>query len=117
MSTSIADMRKEYTQRALDIADVAPDPIQQFTQWFNEASKSQVPEPNAMHLATVSATGKPSGRIVLLKGIENQKFLFYTNYQSRKGQEIDQTPFVCLTFFWPELERREFRVERELSIS
>lgn len=110
MSTSIADMRKEYTQRALDITDVAPDPIQQFTQWFEEARKTQVPESNAMHLATVSALGKPSGRIVLLKGIAEQQFLFYTNYQSRKGQEIAHTPYVCLTFFWPELER-QIRIE------
>ena len=107
-------MRKEYTQRALDITDVATDPVQQFTQWFDEATKSQVPEANAMHLATVSATGKPSGRIVLLKGIEDQKFLFYTNYQSRKGQEMTHTPYVSLTFFWPELER-QVRIEGTVS--
>lgn len=110
MSTSIADMRKEYTQRSLDVRDVAHDPIKQFTQWFEEAQNAQVPEPNAMHLSTVSAEGKPSGRIVLLKGIENRQFLFYSNYQSRKGKEIDQSPFVALTFFWAELER-QVRIE------
>jgi len=114
MSTSIANMRKEYTQQSLDISDVASDPIEQFTRWFEEARKSELSEPNAMHLSTVSSNNRPSGRIVLLKGIEDRRFLFYTNYQSRKGQEMDQTPYVALTFFWAELER-QVRVEGTIS--
>ncbi|MEM9671997.1 MAG: pyridoxamine 5'-phosphate oxidase [Cyclobacteriaceae bacterium] len=114
MSTSIADMRKDYTQQSLDISDVASDPLEQFTSWFNEARRAEVPEPNAMHLSTVSSDNRPSGRIVLLKGIEDRQFLFYTNYQSRKGQEMDQTPYVALTFFWAELER-QVRIEGTIS--
>jgi pyridoxamine 5'-phosphate oxidase len=107
-------MRKEYTQQSLDTSDVATDPIEQFNHWFNEAQRAEIPEPNAMHLSTVSSENRPSGRIVLLKGIENRQFLFYTNYQSRKGQEIDQTPYVALTFFWAELER-QVRIEGTVS--
>ena len=114
MSTSIADMRKEYTQQSLDISDVASDPIEQFTRWFKEARNAEVPEPNAMHLSTVSSDNRPSGRIVLLKGIEDRQFLFYTNYRSRKGQEMDRTPYAALTFFWAELER-QVRIEGTIS--
>lgn len=107
-------MRKEYTRRSLDIYDVASDPVEQFIRWFDEARNAQLPEPNAMHLATVSTDGKPSGRIVLLKGVENRQFLFYSNYQSRKGKEIDKCPYVALTFFWAELER-QVRIEGIIS--
>ena len=114
MSSSIADMRREYSQKSLDLSDVAPNPIQQFNQWFSEARNAQLPEPNAMHLSTVSPEGHPAGRVVLLKGIENEKFIFYTNYQSRKGQEIARNPYVALTFFWAELER-QVRIEGRAS--
>ncbi|MEM6844496.1 MAG: pyridoxamine 5'-phosphate oxidase [Bacteroidota bacterium] len=114
MSTSIADMRQEYTQQALDITDVAADPIQQFTQWFEEAERAQLPEPNAMHLATATANGRPSGRIVLLKGLWQGRFLFYTNYQSQKGQQIAENPRAALTFFWAELER-QVRIEGSIA--
>ena len=107
---AIADLRKDYSKASLDIADVLPDPMKQFEKWFNEAMNAQVMEPNAMNLATVSESGKPTSRIVLLKGIEDQQFVFYTNYQSVKGRELEKNPACALTFFWPELER-QIRVE------
>ncbi len=85
-------------------------PITQFESWFNEALASEIPEPNAMNLATVSQSGRPSSRIVLLKGIENNRFVFYSNYQSHKGKELEENPWCALTFFWPELER-QVRIE------
>ncbi len=94
----------------LDISNVDRDPIRQFEKWFGEALKSEMIEPNAMNLATINEHGSPSARIVLLKGLENNKFLFYTNYQSDKGKELDKNPGCALTFFWPELER-QVRVE------
>lgn len=106
----IADLRREYSKASLDISTVLPDPIKQFEKWFDEALQAEVIEPNAMHLATVNAQGRPSGRIVLLKGIENNKFIFYTNYHSRKGKELEQNPACALTFFWPDLER-QVRIE------
>ncbi len=106
----IAAIRKEYTLKELDESQVHADPIQQFKIWFDEALGAEVPEPNAMNLATVDVNGRPTSRIVLLKGIEEQEFVFYTNYQSRKGQEMAKTPYVCLNFFWAELER-QVRIE------
>jgi pyridoxamine 5'-phosphate oxidase len=111
MSTpSLADLRKDYTLFGLDIAHVLPHPVSQFKRWFEEAIAAQVLEANAMHLSTVSADGKPSGRIVLLKGLDDSGFVFFTNYDGRKGREMLQNPAVSLTFFWPELER-QVRVE------
>jgi pyridoxamine 5'-phosphate oxidase len=107
---NIAELRKEYSKAELDLHSVDKDPIVQFQKWFNEAVQSEVLEPNAMLLSTISAEGKPSGRIVLLKGLEGDKFQFYTNYQSRKGKELDANPACALTFFWPELER-QVRIE------
>jgi len=106
----LKDLRKEYSKADLDVKDVMKDPIAQFKKWFEEASKSEVPEVNAMNLATVNAEGKPTSRIVLLKGIEEGRFIFYTNYQSQKGRELEQNPSCALTFFWPELER-QVRIE------
>lgn len=106
----IASLRKEYSKAALDTHAVSQDPINQFTKWFNEAITAKVPEPNAMNLATVNENGRPASRIVLLKGIEDNKFVFYTNHQSRKGKELDTNPACALTFFWPELER-QVRIE------
>jgi pyridoxamine 5'-phosphate oxidase len=107
---NLAEIRKEYSKATLDITNVSNDPIAQFNKWFDEAIKAKVLEPNAMSLATVSNDQRPSCRIVLLKGIEENKFLFYTNYQSHKGKELENNPVCALTFFWPELER-QIRIE------
>lgn len=107
---NIADLRKEYSKASLDSSNVLPDPIKQFEKWFQEAIESQAVEANAMNLSTVNEDGRPSGRIVLLKGIEDNKFVFYTNYQSSKGHDLDKNPACALTFFWPELER-QVRIE------
>jgi len=103
---SISEIRKEYSKATLDVSEVAQNPLLQFNKWFNEALKAEVLEPNAMTLSTVDGHGKPSARIVLLKGVERDRFLFYTNYQSQKGKELDANPACALTFFWPELERQ-----------
>ena len=104
------ELRKEYSRASLDISDVDKDPIGQFDKWFKEALAAGVPEPNAFTLSTISEGGRPSARIVLLKGLEQRQFVFYTNYQSQKGQELDGNPACALTFFWPELER-QVRIE------
>lgn len=101
-----ADLRKDYQKASLDVTDVDKNPLSQFEKWFDEATRSNALEPSAMNLATVSETGKPSSRIVLLKGISSGKFYFYTNYQSQKGKELDANPACALNFFWPELERQ-----------
>jgi pyridoxamine 5'-phosphate oxidase len=103
-------IRKEYAKTTLDVGDVDLNPIAQFEKWFKEAVEAKVPEPNAMTLSTISDGGRPSARIVLLKGVEQSQFLFYTNYQSQKGKELDKNPACALTFFWPELER-QVRIE------
>jgi pyridoxamine 5'-phosphate oxidase len=111
---SLADLRTEYTQRTLSADAVAPDPLTQFEAWFDEALEAEVPEPNAMTLATATADGQPSARIVLLKGIEDGAFVFYTNYRSRKGLELAHNPRASLVFLWKALERQvriEGRVE------
>ena len=105
----IAALRENYTKGSLDIADVSLSPIDQFQKWFDEAVSSELLEPNALLLSTVSAEGKPSARIVLLKGIDTG-FKFYTNYLSRKGTELAENPNGCITFFWNELER-QVRIE------
>lgn len=107
---NISEIRKEYAKASLDASIVDKDPIRQFEIWFKEALQAEVEEPNAMHLATVNSAGRPSGRVVLLKGIENNMFVFYTNYQSKKGIELEKNPACALTFFWPELER-QVRIE------
>jgi pyridoxamine 5'-phosphate oxidase len=112
---TVADLRREYTRAGLSEADVDPDPIRQFGAWFEQALASEVPEPNAMTLATVGAGGRPSARIVLLKGFDAAGFVFHTNYDSRKGKELAANPFAALVFFWSELERQvriEGKVER-----
>jgi pyridoxamine 5'-phosphate oxidase len=105
----IRDLRKDYTQHALTEADVADSPFDQFSLWLDQALKAHVPEPNATTLSTVQ-DGRPSARVVLLRGLEGDGLLFFTNYTSRKGKEIARNPFACMTFFWPELER-QLRVE------
>ncbi len=105
MSKDIASIRKEYSKHSLDIADVDKNPLKTFNQWFNEAMKAEVTEPNAMTLSTVGKNNVPAGRIVLLKEVD-KGFVFYTNYQSDKGRELEENPVAGLTFFWPELERQ-----------
>ncbi len=107
---NLANIRKDYRKATLDVASVDVDPVVQFEKWFGEALNSEVMEPNAMNLSTVNEQGKPSARMVLLKGLEKGRFVFYTNYQSKKGKELDNNPACALTFFWPELER-QVRVE------
>ena len=112
---SIADLRREYTQHGLSESEVDADPFAQFRAWFDHALAAQLPEPNAMTLATTTPDGKPSARVVLLKGFDQRGFVFYTNYHSRKGSEIEASGWAALVFFWPELERQvrvEGRVER-----
>ncbi len=106
----ISQIRTEYTKASLDQSTTDKNPITQFEKWFQEALKAEVLEANAMTLSTVTETGRPSARIVLLKGVEFNKFLFYTNYQSQKGKELENNPACALTFFWPELER-QVRIE------
>ena len=104
--TSLTDLRREYASRALDEHDAHADPIAQFTMWFDEALKSQLLDANAMTLATASARGEPSARIVLLKGADAGGFVFYTNYDSTKGRDLAANPRAALLFFWAELERQ-----------
>ena len=108
--TNLADLRKTYSQDSLSEEDIAQNPILQFQSWFEQASAAKCPEPHAMTLATISPNGLPSARIVLLKGITEDSFIFYTNYTSQKGHEIASNPNVALLFFWHELER-QVRIE------
>jgi len=110
MSNEIADIRKDYKLASLEEADVASNPIDQFTRWWNEAVASQIDEVNAMTLATVNAAGVPAARIVLLKGYNPNGFIFFTNYESDKGKNLAQNPNAALVFFWKELER-QIRIE------
>ncbi len=99
----------------LSEADLAPDPFAQFQAWFDTALAAGLPEPNAMTLATATPDGRPSARMVLIKGVDSRGFVFYTNYESRKGRELEANPWAALVFYWPELERQiriEGRVER-----
>ncbi len=115
MSLSIADLRLNYSLKELNESAVNPDAIAQFQAWFAEALAAQLPEPNAMTLATATADGTPSARIVLLKGCDCQGFTFFTNYESRKGQELAANPQAVLVFLWQALERQvriEGRVEK-----
>jgi pyridoxamine 5'-phosphate oxidase len=107
--------RKEYEQATLDETTVARDPIRQFATWYDEAVAAGVPEPEAMTLATATPAGRPSARVVLLRGFDARGFCFYTNYGSHKGRELTANPHAALTFHWPDLERQiriEGRVER-----
>jgi pyridoxamine 5'-phosphate oxidase len=112
---SIADLRKEYSHASLSESDVHADPIEQFGRWFHEAVSAQVPEANAMAVATVGANGRPSSRILLIKEFDQRGFTWYTNYDSRKGHELRENPHAALLFHWIQLERQvriEGRVER-----
>jgi pyridoxamine 5'-phosphate oxidase len=108
--TTLADLRKNYSRGSLDAADVDSNPVRQFETWFAQAIDAQVPEPNAMTLATADADGRPSARIVLIKGVDERGFVFFTNYDSRKGRELAANPAASLLFHWIELER-QVRIE------
>lgn len=103
---SIAQIRQEYAAQVLLEEDLAPDPIQQFRKWWQQVIDSQVTEPNAMTLATASADGMPTARVVLLKGFDEEGFVFFTNYNSYKGLQLSENPRACLVFHWKELERQ-----------
>lgn len=106
MNKAIADIRKDYSSQTLLETDVDVDPIKQFQKWWDEALASEILEPNAMTLATASADGLPAARIVLLKDFDQRGFVFYTNYKSYKGLQLEENPKACLVFFWKELERQ-----------
>jgi pyridoxamine 5'-phosphate oxidase len=115
LSSSIADLRKSYERAELSESASQADPLQQFDQWLQEALRAEVPEPNAMTLATVGGDLRPSTRIVLIKGYDGRGLVWYTNYDSRKGQQLAGNPFAALQFHWVELERVvriEGRVEK-----
>lgn len=118
---SLADLRKDYSLAGLAEKDLARDPFRQFDKWFQEAEAAKIPEPNAMSLATTSRDGRPSVRTVLLKGVDGRGFVFYTNYESRKGRELESVPRAALLFPWLTLERQVIvegpvtRVSREES--
>jgi pyridoxamine 5'-phosphate oxidase len=121
MDKNIADLRKSYERDALDEEASHADPLKQFEHWMQQALDAKLPEPNAMTLATVAADGRPSTRVVLIKGFDARGIVWYTNYQSRKGRELAAHPFAALQFHWVELERvvriegRVDKVEAELS--
>lgn len=106
MSKNIASIRKDYQLQSLLETDVADNPFIQFDTWWDDAVQSELDEINAMTLATASATGIPSARIVLLKSVSEAGFVFFTNYNSQKGKELEENPRACLVFFWKELERQ-----------
>ena len=108
-------IREDYSKQELSEQQCHANPLTQFEQWLNEAIRSEVNEPTAMNVATVDITGKPNSRMVLLKEVNDQGFVFFSNYLSRKGQALDKHPYAALTFFWAELERQvriEGRVEK-----
>jgi pyridoxamine 5'-phosphate oxidase len=107
---SLADIRREYALARLDETDVSPDPVAQFAGWFGEARAAAMFEVNAMVLATATRDGRPSARMVLLRGFDQRGFVFFTDYRSRKGEELDANPRAALTFYWGELER-QVRIE------
>jgi pyridoxamine 5'-phosphate oxidase len=112
---SASEFRREYDRAGLDEGDLDPDPVVQFLGWFDAAIAAGLVEPNAMTLATATADGQPSARMVLLKGVDARGFVFYTNYESRKGRELEANPHAALVLWWGELQRQvrvEGRVER-----
>jgi pyridoxamine 5'-phosphate oxidase len=103
---SIGELRREYRLASLDVSDVDPDPVAEFGKWMAQALRADLPEPHAMTLATASADGVPSARVVLLRGYDASGFTFFTDYRSRKGRELADNPRACGVFYWPELERQ-----------
>lgn len=115
VNESIAHLRRDHGVRPLELGDLHPDPIEQFGRWMEEALEEGLLLPNTMTLATATADGRPSARMVLLKGFDHRGFVFYTNYESRKSRELSGSPHAALVFYWARLERQvrvEGRVER-----
>ena len=106
MNTTLQDLRRNYSRASLNPNDLDSSPLRQFAKWFEEALHAELPEPNAMILGTVDAKGHPNSRAVLLKGMDDNGFVFYTNYESEKGKELSANPYVSLNFLWLELERQ-----------
>ena len=103
---SLADLRRDYSLATLDVGQVAADPVEQFARWFGDAERAEIVEPNAMTLATATPDGVPSARIVLLKGADAAGFVFFTDYRSAKGRELERNPRAALVFLWKEVERQ-----------
>lgn len=114
MPRRLSDLRKEYTRAGLTESDVASDPFEQFGRWFDVVLDAGLHEPNAMIVATATPGGHPSARVVLLKGYDERGFVFYTNYEGRKGHELEENPRAALLFYWGELER-QVRIEGAVS--
>lgn len=114
INSKIISLRKEYSSAYLNEQDINHDPFKQFELWMHQAVEAQILEPHAMNVCTVSAEGKPSSRIVLLRGFDHKGFVFYTNYNSHKGNDLEKNNHVCLNFFWSELER-QVRIEGIIS--
>ena len=110
------NLRRDFQKTSFDEKDADNNPFKQFEHWFEESIKSKLIEPNGMMLSTVAKNGKPSSRIVLLRGLKDNGFYFFTNYTSRKGKEIKQNPNACILFFWPELER-QVRIEGKIELA
>jgi len=106
MDNTVADLRKDYTLEGLSETEINPNPFIQFKKWFEQALAAQLPEPNAMTLATATSDGQPSARMVLLKDFDERGFVLFTNYNSHKGQELAANPQAALVFWWAELERQ-----------
>ena len=106
MDEKIAEIRKEYSHKILNESEIEPDAVKQFNIWWQDALEAKITEVNAMTLATASSDGMPSARTVLLKGFSEKGFIFFTNYNSFKGQQLVENPKACLVFFWKELERQ-----------
>lgn len=106
MNISLTELRKNYTQGGLLESNINPNPLKQFQIWFEQALEAEILEPNAMTLATVNSEGKPTARIVLLKHLDERGFSFFTNYESEKGKNLSQNPWVSLVFWWGDLERQ-----------
>lgn len=113
---TLAEMRREYTEVGLREADCDPDPVRQFGIWFDDTQRAGLPEANAMTLATATADGKPSARIVLLKGADANGFVFFTNYDSQKGRELAVNPFATIVCFWAELAR-QVRIDGKVELA
>jgi pyridoxamine 5'-phosphate oxidase len=113
MEVNIANIRTDYTKASLEISDVDSSPLVQFRTWFYQAVKSEIEEVNAFVLSTINLDGKPSSRVVLLKELSEEGFVFFTNYSSHKGQEIASNPFGAINFFWKEIER-QVRIEGKI---
>jgi pyridoxamine 5'-phosphate oxidase len=105
VTASLGDLRREYA-RTLDLTTLDPDPVAQFRKWYADAERAQLPEPNAMSLATADASGRPSARIVLLKEIDARGLVFFTDYRSRKARDLTANPRAAVTFLWKELDRQ-----------